>query len=188
MMNTDVTGNIAVPKLNHKGNLCCELKFFFFMGFNIAKARNCDVRIQIVYKMLLFWSSVSVVSMPSVVVIATIISESAIVMIKANVNKNLFVNFRLNKNPKRKIQIEKVKNKKGVWTNVIDAKVKMIQRVEAKNIYVFVETRLVLNFEKKIWLINISKKEPNNAAIIFKFTTSYFLSICQMLVMLQPFF
>lgn len=82
------------------------------MGFNIAKERKCDVITQIVYRILLFCSSVSVVSMPNVVVIAIIISESEIVMIKAKVNNILLVNFRSNNKPKRKIQVEKAKNKK----------------------------------------------------------------------------
>ena len=59
-----------------------------------------------------------------------------------------------------------------------------MQRINMKKIYVLFETFFVLNFEKNIWLIYISKIEPSSAAIIFKFTTSYFLNIYRIFVML----
>ena len=120
------------------------------MGFNIAKERKCDVITQIVYRILLFCSSSRVVSIPNVVVMATIISESEIVMIKAKVNNILLVNFRSNNKPKRKIQVEKAKNKKELCTNVIVESVKRMQRINMQNTYVFFETIFILNFEKNI--------------------------------------
>ena len=153
IINADVNGNIAVPILNHKGNFWCELNDLLFIGFSIAKERNCDVITQIVYRILLFWRSGSIASIPNVVVMATIISESEIVIIMENVSNILFINFRSYNKLKRKIQVENAKNKKGVWTNVVDESVNKIQRVNMQNMYVFAEIFLLLNFEKNVWLV-----------------------------------
>lgn len=127
-------------------------------------------------------------SIPNVVVIATIISESEAVMRKAQVNIIFFISFILNNELKRKKQNEEARNIKPLGTNVRDANINKMLITDIKTIYFFVDIFLPPNFEKNTCPMYISKMEPTTVAIMFMFTTSYFLNIYQMLVMRLLFF